>query len=276
RAVVLARPDPWQLTGAFHHGDGAGHAWLCGAESGELPAMTAAELQSAWLRLGNGGHASIWSWMQAEENGPAFAFDGGVVQIQREGVSLWELLTPVGGYDHEMSDTGGTNVIPAGTPCLSGRDTGWRQLHFDLSPWSGQRVRLRFLFGSDNVPSPFGLRGWLLDDFELQPGPREPTDAASPEFGGRSLLVRAPWPNPFRPSLRFELQVPRNAGHVVLEILDARGRLVTRLLDEEPGPGARVVVWRPQDLRRRLPAGVYGYRLVSRLGKEAGKLVLLQ
>jgi hypothetical protein len=238
--------------------------------------QTAAELASDWFRVDAAAGASVWSWIDAETNGPAFAFDGGIVQVQVEGQSSWDELVPLEGYTHTMSETGGANVLVPGTACLSGRSNGWQQLHFDLGAWSGQRVRIRFLFGSDDVASPFALRGWLLDDFHLDAGEFPPTDAMDAARAGSRLLARAPWPNPFTAELQFDLALPGTAGHVVLELLDVRGRVVRRLLDADVVPGTRTLVWRPREEGQPLAAGVYHYRLTSALGRETGKLVLLE
>jgi len=274
RAVVLARPDPWQLTGAFHHGDGAGHAWLCGAESGELPAMTAAELQSAWLRLGNGGHASIWSWMEAEVAEDGSARDGGRIEIQAEGESAWSALLPEGGYSHAFAAEDNTNPLGPGAACLSGRESAWRQLHFDLTPWNGQRVRLRFLFGSDASVAATAHRGWLLDDFVVVPGAVDPTDA---EEALPSRLQLQVGPNPFHPSLNFQVQVPPQLGRLQLEVLDARGRVLRRLLDAPLPAGEHRLRWDGRDAAGlAAAAGVYYYRLLWAGGLETGKVVLVR
>jgi hypothetical protein len=278
RPVVAAQPDPWKITTAFNHSPGGQRAWLCGSEdeSEEYPERTAAELVSDWYRIGNGALASVWSWMDAEQNGPDFAFDGGVVEIQVEGNLAWEPLVPAGGYTHTMSETAGTNVLPPGRACLSGRGSGWDLLTFDLGPWGGQRVRLRFLFGSDNVATFFNLRGWLLDDLRVEPGVRDPSDAPAPA-ARTQLLVGEPTPNPFNPRVTFTLDVPAGAGRVQLQIHDARGRLVMRLLDGELAAGRRQVVWDGADEQgRAVASGIYLYRLESLLGAERGKLALLR
>jgi hypothetical protein len=277
RPVVVAHADPWHLTGAENHTSGGGRAWLCGLEAGEYPPGTAAELVSDWYRIGSGAIARLWSRMDAEENGPVFAFDGGIVQIRTQSDPEWVLLHPTSGYTHTMSETGGTNVLEPGTPCFSGRNPGWRALEFLLEPWAGERMRLRFLFGADGVPSGSGLRGWLLDDFALEPGVRDPTDAPGLPARASRLLVGAPSPNPFNPQVAFELAVPDGAGRVRLDILDARGRLVRRLLDGVLPAGRSRAVWAGNDRKGVSAAsGVYIYRLDSALGTEKGKLVLLR
>jgi hypothetical protein len=175
-----------------------------------------------------------------------------------------------------MSETAGTNVLPPGRACLSGRGSGWDLLTFDLGPWGGQRVRLRFLFGSDNVATFFNLRGWLLDDLRVEPGVRDPSDAPAPA-ARTQLLVGEPTPNPFNPRVTFTLDVPAGAGRVQLQIHDARGRLVMRLLDGELAAGRRQVVWDGADEQgRAVASGIYLYRLESLLGAERGKLALLR
>jgi hypothetical protein len=84
----------------------------------------------------------------------------------------------------------------------------------------------------------------------------------------------APYPNPFNPRtrLRYELEA---AGHVTLEILDARGRSIRRLLDARLGAGPGYVLWDGRDARGALAAsGVYLARL-SLDGHEAGRQKLL-
>ena len=276
--VVAGRPDPWHLTTAFNRTTGGTHAWWCGVESGEYATGTAATLVTDWYGIGDGAQASIWSWMDAEPNVASLAFDGGIVEIQAEGNLGWELLVPQGGYTHTMSPTAGTNYLEPGTPCLSGRDTDWRQLVFDLGPWAGQHVRLRFLFGSDGSLGFPALRGWLVDDFFLDPGVRDPTDVAVPgPDARRRLLAAPPSPNPFNPSLTFELAVPAGAGRVRLDVFDTRGRLAATLLDATPAPGSMRLVWDGRNVAgSAVPSGVYLYRLTSAAGSESGKVVLMR
>jgi hypothetical protein len=279
RSIVVTHPDPWHVSDTTDHTPSGARAWLCGVEGGEYPPNTAAELQSDTYSLGAGAHAAVWSRLDAETNGPFDAFDGGLVQIRVDGDPAWTSLVPEGGYGYHMSDTGGTNVIPPGTPCLSGHDSDWRELRFDLAAWSGKRVRLRFLFGADNVPSPSGtLQGWALDDFSLDPGLRDPTDVLTSAVPpGTALLARPPGPNPGRPRITFSLRVPADAGHVRLDLFDVRGRLVRRLLDGAQPLGTRDVRWDGHsDDGLEAPSGVYCYRLESRVGVQAGRVVILR
>lgn len=279
RKIVVTHGDPWHVSDTSNHTPGGARAWQCGTEGSEYPPIVAAELLTDTYSLGIGAQASVWSRLDAETNGPFAAFDGGIVQVQVDGDPGWQTLVPAGGYAYHMSDTGGTNVLEPGTPCLSGHDADWRKLQFDLAAWSRKRVRLRFLFGSDNVPSPSGtLQGWMLDDFTLDPGLQDPTDVAGlPAGPGTALLARPPGPNPGRPQITFALRVPSGAGHVRLDLFDVRGRRVRRLLDTALPLGARDILWDGRtDTERELPSGVYTYRLESQLGIERGRIVVLR
>jgi hypothetical protein len=235
----------------------------------------AAALTSPTLQIGSGARATIRSWIDAEPNAAIEAFDCGVVEIEIDGDGRWEPLTPVTGYTHVVAATDGANILPAGTPCLSGRDATWRTLEFDLGAWPGRRVRLRFVFAADTTPSSFGYRGWALDDFRVQPGAVRPTDV-EPEAAARVLAASAD-ANPGRGGVGIRLAVPPGAGRVDVRLYDVRGGWVRDLWSAEPGPGEHRLHWDGTDgggLAR--PAGVYYYRVDSRRGGASGKLVLLR
>jgi hypothetical protein len=95
---------------------------------------------------------------------------------------------------------------------------------------------------------------------------------ALPAPGAGHLL--APYPNPFNPStrLRYELSA---GGRVVLDILDAQGRALRSLLDEELSAGPGFVAWDGRDSQgNRLPSGVYFARLRVD-GRDLGRQKLL-
>jgi hypothetical protein len=277
-SVVTPRPDAWQLTEAWNHTAGGRRAWLCGSESGEYPPGVAAQLVSDWYRVDAGASARVWSWMDAREAAAGVAIDGGRVEIQAESHPGWVLLEPRGGYSHAMSFETTTNPLIPGSPALSGTDVAWRPLEFDLDPWVGQRVQLRFLYGSVQETERTSVgwgRGWLLDDFEFETGQVDPTDAPVPALP-EVLRVHAA-PNPFNPRVRLRIDVPRQAGRLRLDIVDARGRLLRRLLDAVPPPGSVDVVWDgTDDTGLASASGVYYYRLNSKLGPATGKLVLVR
>jgi hypothetical protein len=127
------------------------------------------------------------------------------------------------------------------------------------------------------VGTPFGLGGWTLDDFDLEPGTTDPTDVAAAMTAPRRLLRQPPAPNPFNPSIAFALELPRDAGLVRLALFDARGRLARTVWQGVAPGGALRLTWDGTgEAGVALPSGVYYYRLESRLGAESGTIVLVR
>ncbi|MDP3114242.1 MAG: C25 family cysteine peptidase [Candidatus Cloacimonadaceae bacterium] len=85
-------------------------------------------------------------------------YDGCNVSISINNGNTWTILTPVGGYTHTALS--GLN----GEPGYSGNSNAWMSASFNLNSYAGQRIRLRFRFGSDGAVSNIG---WFLDDFML-------------------------------------------------------------------------------------------------------------
>ena len=95
---------------------------------------------------------------------------------------------------------------------------------------------------------------------------------ATPALG----LTLAAWPNPFNPhcTLQFALATE---GHVRLEIFDAEGRLVRRLLDGALPEGPQVVIWDGRsDAGNESASGVYLARLAAAGEAATQTLVLLR
>ncbi len=83
-------------------------------------------------------------------------------------------------------------------------------------------------------------------------------------------------PNPFNPRTTLSFDLPQS-GRVCLEIHDARGRRLNRLLDEELPAGPHSVVWDGTDTQgRALPSGIYFSRLVQEGESRTGRMTLLR
>lgn len=267
------RPDAWRVAALP---DAPSQGWRAGPDSGEYEPGLAAALVTPPAAVAAGAFVTIQSWIDAEPNGPSEAFDAGVVQIEVDGGNVWQPLAPDGGYPRRMADTGDTNVLPPGTPCLSGRDAVWRTLRFDLGPYAGHHVRLRFLFASDGTPSPFGYRGWALDAFHFEPGQRDPSAAG--DTGPWVAPVRAALRhNPARRRAEFDLWVPPDASAARLALFDVRGRQVRAFAALPPGSAPRHVAWDGTGERGvALPSGVYYYRLDTSRGSAQGRFVFVR
>jgi flagellar hook assembly protein FlgD len=85
-------------------------------------------------------------------------------------------------------------------------------------------------------------------------------------------------PNPSRQSSTISYRIAER-GHVTLQLYDVAGRLVRTLVDEvqEPRERGHTVEWNGADEQdRRLPSGVYFYRLQTDGAVQTRKLILLR
>ncbi len=83
-------------------------------------------------------------------------------------------------------------------------------------------------------------------------------------------------PNPFNPRTRLSFTLPA-AGRADLAVYDLAGRLVRRLENGDLPAGDHVRVWEGDDAGGRpLPSGTYVARLVTAVGVETRKLVLVR
>ncbi len=109
----------------------------------------------------------------------------------------------------------------------------------------------------------------------------------APETRGLGSLVPTAHPNPFRDATTFRFALPhaaRGGAPADLEIFDATGRRVRALAlgtPRDPGPGGALettsVAWDGRDSTgRRVPSGVYFYRVDSPEGIVAGKVSRLR
>jgi len=98
----------------------------------------------------------------------------------------------------------------------------------------------------------------------LAAAPAAVTGAPDPDAGDAParFALRAATPNPFNPRTTISFDVPASGGDVRLELYDARGRLVRRLVAGHREAGRQEAVWNGRDdAGRRLPSGVYFARL---------------
>lgn len=83
-------------------------------------------------------------------------------------------------------------------------------------------------------------------------------------------------PNPFNPTTRISYSIG-TPGHASLRVYDLQGRLVATLLERDVQVGPGSVVWNGLDNKgRRVPSGVYVYRLRNADGDLSHKMVLLK
>jgi Zn-dependent metalloprotease len=100
---------------------------------------------------------SLWQWYDIEGH-----LDGGNLKISDDQGATWKLLVPWYGYDVVADHSFGNPI--GGQPVFSGKNASWHQVYYDLQPYIGKEIRLRFDFGSDFA----GARaGWFLDSLQI-------------------------------------------------------------------------------------------------------------
>ncbi|MEM2900274.1 MAG: immune inhibitor A, partial [Thermoplasmata archaeon] len=115
-----------------------------------------ANLVISGISLSNASFATLKfkHWYRFENN-----YDGGVVQISLDG-STWLNIEPEGGYPHNSMYSTFQNAV--GSPsCYCPSSSGWLNATFDLTPYIGNQVSIRFKAVSD---SSVNYAGWYIDD----------------------------------------------------------------------------------------------------------------
>jgi len=117
---------------------------------------------------------SCWHWYYIETN-----YDGGNVKVSTDGGETWEVVTPLGGYDGIARST---NAGIPNEPCFTGYNNDfWQMELFDLSPYAGSQVIIRFHFGSDGSVY---REGWYVDDVMVR---SSDTDDVPPIISGTDV-----------------------------------------------------------------------------------------
>ncbi|HPR18175.1 MAG TPA: carboxypeptidase regulatory-like domain-containing protein, partial [Candidatus Cloacimonadota bacterium] len=100
---------------------------------------------------------TFWHWYDIESS-----WDGGNVKISTDLGTTWSVITPLTGY----TGTGNNSCPLAGEPIFCNTVAGdfWAFLEFDLSPYVGQNIMIRWHFGSD---SSVQYAGWYIDDVAI-------------------------------------------------------------------------------------------------------------
>jgi len=187
---------------------------------------------------------TLWSFIDAETLSTGRAFDGGIVEI-RASPGDWQVLEPAGGWSHELEEGSGNPL--AGMEATSGHDTAFHRLVFDMSPYAGKAIQLRYRFGSDPITvTDQSQTGWWLDDLELTAGDPPPKVLAA--AGGDSVLVE--WttsiPNGWRVYRRPD--VYRGARESLVDVPPSSGNdTFTHRVVDHPPAGRWIYSVRPLD-----------------------------
>jgi hypothetical protein len=125
----------------------------------------------------------------------------------------------------------------------------------DIEPGMSYRYKVEVDTGSDT---------FLLFETESVPTPPLP------------LVLKQNHPNPFNPATTIDYYLPES-GPVSLDVYDASGRLIIRLVDSVQDKGNHSVEWSGRDSRGGpVGSGVYFYRISSNKKTESRKMILLR
>ncbi|MBM3315078.1 Omp28-related outer membrane protein [candidate division WOR-3 bacterium] len=209
--------------------------------SGQYPNETDMRLVSPYILVGDAGQLRFYQWYAVEQG-----WDYCMVDVNMGG-PFWNTLA---------SYTGSAQT--------------WTLQTFDLAPYIGSTLRLRFRFLSDGSVTD---QGWFVDDVVVSPYVTGISEA--PPVSGLRL---GPAANPVRDVAKMRLFLPAGvAGSAA--IYDAGGRLVRRLADV-PARGSGHVGLLTWDLKdaagRRVRNGTYFARLTAARTVTTTSLVVVR
>ena len=145
--------DIWQL-GTPTSGPGAAHSgnnvWATNL-SGNYNNNVDCWLLSPPIRITEPCELTFYQYFQSESY-----YDGAIVEVTTDGGSSFVRITPKGGYPYHGVRFGGD--------AYSGSLGGWSKQAFDLSPFVGQEIQIRFRFISDYSITG---QGWYIDDVRI-------------------------------------------------------------------------------------------------------------
>jgi len=269
-AITGGFSDQWHLSMERNHTTGGTSSWKCGdAGTGTYADLLDAGLVTPEIELTEDSALHYWQWIEAEVSSayPGYAYDGGLVEISRDG-GPWTQIFPVGGYTHLVRTGSTPGPFPAGTEFFSGT-VDWHEVHFDLSAYNGM-ARLRFRFGSDGATT---REGWHIDDVVIDGFEINMSAVAASDAGG-PVLLRSIAGNPFTASTMLAYELPTSAP-VLLQVFDLGGRLVRTLIDAQQEAGRHQVPWDGRSADGWLaPTGVYLSRLQAGPAEATTKLIL--
>ena len=225
-------------------------------------------LDSPEFSISDSGYLTFWHYYSFEAG--YSMYDGGNVSISTDGGSSFNLITPVGGYDGNISALG-----EEGYGDTSG---AWAQAEFDISGYTGDNAILRWHFASD--VNTHDYYGWYIDDvlygdpnsswqeiyFDEDPIPQIVTTKLQQNF-----------PNPILNTTTISFMLPVNAAKAELKIYNIKGQLVQSFIpDMSTGP-LHEVQWDGKDMTEKPVAnGIYFYRLTTDNKEITKKMILLR
>ncbi len=246
--------DLWKQTDQRAHSGST--SWYCGQEvSWQYANDMAAFLDSPEFVLGEEMQLSFWCWYDVT----IYGVDGLYVHLVSNDGSVDTL---------DFIGSGGA----LGTLGSIGNE--WMEYAYPLAGSTGDTVRVRFLFVSDESDIAEGV---YVDDVSVASGVVSTgTDVPSDETARSLIQLDQNNPNPFTLSttISFSLSTP---APVTLAVYGIQGRLIRTLVSENLGAGRHTISWDGRDESGGdVAAGVYLYRLSSGELEETHKMILVR
>jgi len=220
-------------------------------------------LDSPEIQLGNNPMLEFYHLHYFE--GSSTLYDGGNVSISTNGGGSFGLLTPVGGYDG--------NISALSQQGYGGTLTEWTLAQFSLAPYANQEIVLRWHFASDY--SVHEYYGWYVDDVAII----ELVGTDDPASGNNGLVLGQNFPNPFRGSTTIQYFTTEPPENTEIKIFNIKGQHI-KTLSSFPNAslGMAEVVWDGcDDNGKKVQSGVYFYQVQSEKHlSNIKKLIYLQ
>jgi hypothetical protein len=195
-------------------------------------------------------------------------WDGGNVKVSFDNGQNWSLLTPALGYPYDK-------IFSLDEPGYGAQSNEWLYAEFDLSPYLGMEIKIRFHFGSDFETN---RTGWYLDDIAIKPELATAVDDKGQEKNpglAAEYSLGQNFPNPFNPETTIRYQVAKQ-GLVKVTIYNLLGQAVATLVDEYQKAGKYRIKWNGKDdSGNRMTAGIYFYNIKSGSFHQTKKMILL-
>jgi len=134
------------------------------------------------------------------------------------------------------------------------------------------------LFGDTSLPG--GLADatvqFTLSDGTVVVATFDTSHLAHHENNGKKGLNPHAKPNPLNPRTQLTFTLTRT-GRVSVNVYDAQGRLVNKLLDEVRSAGPQTLTWDGSDSKsRRVSSGVYFFRIQAVEGKDVQRVAVVK
>lgn len=177
-AVTLGSTNFSDVTTRSHSGT---HAWF----AADRTTSTDFTLTSGDLLLDSLSTLSFWHYFETDGS-----FDGGVVEISTDGGANWQDLGPYLTKNPYNSNLTASSAGMSNRKAFSGSSGGsFIQSIISLTGFSGATARIRFRFGSDNIPGEASDEGWYIDDIVLKN--EKGAISIANAFNGATLLSKS-------------------------------------------------------------------------------------